>query len=101
MTNRTVKQRTNEIFILIEQELLEDFLYPASRIMANYNRTGELISAVADPICTTSASVVAALDLLVALSADCIANLKLLTSMLTEMFSGGKYRYFVSINNRW
>ncbi|KAK4027909.1 probable ubiquitin carboxyl-terminal hydrolase FAF-X [Daphnia magna] len=68
------------------KELLEDFLYPASRIMAKYNSTGELLSAVADPICSTPASVVAALELLVALCSGCVANLKLLTSMLTDMF---------------
>jgi hypothetical protein len=47
------------------------------------------MSAVADPICSSSASVVAALDLLVALSSGCVANMKLLTSMLTEMFFSG------------
>jgi len=74
---------------LFGQELLEDFLYPASRLMANYNSTGELLPALADPICTTSASVVAALDLLVALSAGCVANMKLLTNMLSDMFFSG------------
>ncbi len=68
---------------------MEDFLYPASRIMAKYNSTGELLSTVADPICSSSASVVAALELLVALSSGCVANMKLLTSMLTEMFFSG------------
>lgn len=57
--------------------------------MAKYNSNGELMSAVADPICSSSASVVAALDLLVALSSGCVANMKLLTSMLTEMFFSG------------
>jgi ubiquitin carboxyl-terminal hydrolase 9/24 len=57
--------------------------------MAKYNSTGELLPAVADPICSSSASVVAALDLLVALSSGCVANMKLLTSMLTEMFFSG------------
>ena len=57
--------------------------------MANYNSTGELLSAVADPICASSASVVAALDLLVALSAGCVANMKLLTTMLSDMFFSG------------
>ena len=73
------------------KELVEDFLYPASRLMASFNRTGELLSAVADPICTTSASVVAALDLLVALSAGCVPNTKLLTTMLTDMFFSGTW----------
>jgi ubiquitin carboxyl-terminal hydrolase 9/24 len=54
---------------------MEDFLYPASRIMAKYNSNGELMSAVADPICSSSASVVAALDLQVALSSGCEAYL--------------------------
>lgn len=77
------------VFLFNIQELLEDFLYPASRIMVHYNKTGDLLSAVADPICATSASVLAALDLLVALSAGCVANMRLLTSMLTDMFFSG------------
>ncbi len=79
-----------------------DFLYPASRIMAKYHSTGELLPAVADPICASSASVIAALDLLVALSAGCVPNMKLLTSMLTEMFFSGTFCYqfcsFYSLN---
>ena len=78
----------------MKQELLEDFLYPASRIMATYNNTGELLPSVADPICSSSASVVAALDLLVALSSGCYANMQLLTTMLTEMFFSGNVSFF-------
>lgn len=68
---------------------MEDFLYPSSRVMAKYSSTGELVSSVTDPICVSSPSIVAALDLLVALCSGCVANMKLLTSMLTEMFFSG------------
>ena len=64
--------------------------------MAKYNSTCELLSVLPDPICSSLASVVAALELLVALSSRCVANMKLLTSMLTEMFfSGTKFVAFI------
>ena len=65
---------------------MKDFLYPASRIMAKYNSTGELLSAVADPFCSSSPSLGAALELLVVMSSGCEGNTKLLPSLLTKIF---------------
>ncbi len=76
-------------------------MYPASRITAVYNRTGELLSTMTDPICTTSASVLAALDLLVALSAGCVANLRLVTAMLTDMFFSGEQHWTTFFLHPW
>lgn len=69
------------------KELVEDFIFPASRVVLQVQRSGgELPSEQAIPVCSSSSSVVAAFELLVALCTGCSPNLKLLVDMLCEMF---------------
>ncbi|GFU01705.1 probable ubiquitin carboxyl-terminal hydrolase FAF-X [Nephila pilipes] len=69
------------------RELVEDFIFPASRVVLQVQRSGgELPSEQAIPVCSSSSSVVAAFDLLVALCSGCAPNLRLLVDMLCEMF---------------
>ncbi|XP_063973678.1 probable ubiquitin carboxyl-terminal hydrolase FAF-X isoform X2 [Diachasmimorpha longicaudata] len=68
------------------KELVEDFIFPASRLMLQLRSTGELSSTQASPVCTTPQSTSAAFDLLVGLCLGCVPNMKLLVTMLTDMF---------------
>ncbi|XP_015113730.1 probable ubiquitin carboxyl-terminal hydrolase FAF-X isoform X2 [Diachasma alloeum] len=68
------------------KELVEDFIFPASRLMLQLRSTGELSSTQASPVCTTPQSTSAAFDLLVGLCVGCVPNMKLLVTMLTDMF---------------
>lgn len=77
--------------IFIKQELVEDFLFPASKIVLQSRKTGgefPLVTAV--PVCATPPTVIAAFDLLVAQCTNCVPNLKCLAHMLLEMFYNGK-----------
>ncbi|XP_034939757.1 probable ubiquitin carboxyl-terminal hydrolase FAF-X isoform X2 [Chelonus insularis] len=69
------------------KELVEDFIFPASRLMLQLRNTGELSStSQACPVCTTPQSTSAAFDLLVGLCVGCVQNMKLLVTMLIDMF---------------
>ncbi|KZC06489.1 putative ubiquitin carboxyl-terminal hydrolase FAF-X [Dufourea novaeangliae] len=68
------------------KELVEDFVFPASRLMLQLRSTGELSASQASPVCTTPQSTSAAFDLLVGLCIGCVPNMKLLVTMLTDMF---------------
>ncbi|XP_066599991.1 ubiquitin carboxyl-terminal hydrolase 9X [Prorops nasuta] len=68
------------------KELVEDFVFPASRLMLQLRNTGELSASQACPVCTTPQSTSAAFDLLVGLCVGCVPNMKLLVTMLTDMF---------------
>lgn len=73
------------------RELVEDFLFPASKIVLQSRKTGgdfPLVTAV--PVCATPPTVIAAFDLLVALCTNCVPNLKCLAHMLLEMFYHGE-----------
>jgi hypothetical protein len=79
----------------IFQELVEDFIFPASRLMLHLQRTGELCADQAIPVCNTPLTTNAAFDLLVGLCVSCVPNMKLLVHMLTDMFYSG---LFMSVN---
>jgi ubiquitin carboxyl-terminal hydrolase 9/24 len=68
------------------RELIDDFVFPASRLNATYRQTGEVPINQANPVCSTPATVTAACDLLVGLCAGCPPNLKIATQLLLEMF---------------
>ncbi|KAK6644525.1 hypothetical protein RUM43_000792 [Polyplax serrata] len=78
---------SNEIKgVCLIRELVEDFIFPASKLMLKLTKTGELMCENAIPVCHTPATANAAFDLLVALCMGCVPNMKLLVHMLTEMF---------------
>lgn len=72
------------------KELVEDFVFPASRLMLQLRSTGELSPSQACPVCSTPQSTSAAFDLLVGLCVGCVPNMKLLVTMLTDMFYSEK-----------
>ncbi|XP_046391897.1 probable ubiquitin carboxyl-terminal hydrolase FAF-X isoform X3 [Ischnura elegans] len=75
------------------KELVEDFVFPASRLMVRLQQTGELEGEGSDgggplttPVCASPPTTNAAFDLLVALCDHCVPNMRLLVQMLTDMF---------------
>lgn len=81
------------------KELLEDFLFPASKLMLRLNKTGQLGEDPAIPICDTPQTQAAAFDLLIALCLNCVQNYKQLVNMLTEMFYSGKKLLLIGFAN--
>ncbi|KAK7089931.1 ubiquitin carboxyl-terminal hydrolase 9X-like isoform X2 [Littorina saxatilis] len=69
------------------RELVEDFIFPASKIVLQCRKSqGEFPAEQMVPVCSSSLTVIAAFDLLVALCTGCVQNLKFLASMLMEMY---------------
>lgn len=72
--------------ILLIKELVEDFVFPSSRLMLHLQKTGQLSQDQAIPVCTTPGTLTMAFDFLVALCVECVHNMRLLVEMLSEMF---------------
>ncbi|XP_063224287.1 probable ubiquitin carboxyl-terminal hydrolase FAF-X isoform X9 [Bacillus rossius redtenbacheri] len=72
--------------INLVRELVDDFIFPASRLMLHLQRTGELSADQAIPVCVAPNIISAAFDLLVALCLGCVPNMKLLVHRLSDMF---------------
>ncbi|XP_045395018.1 probable ubiquitin carboxyl-terminal hydrolase FAF-X isoform X1 [Lemur catta] len=68
------------------KELIDDFIFPASKIYLQYMRSGELPSEQAIPVCSSPATINAGFELLVALAIGCVRNLKQIVECLTEMY---------------
>ncbi|XP_052826881.1 probable ubiquitin carboxyl-terminal hydrolase FAF-X, partial [Octopus bimaculoides] len=68
------------------RELVEDFIFPASKIVVQCRKLNDFPPEQAVPVCTTPATVTAAFDLLVSLCTRCVKNLKCLANMLIDMF---------------
>lgn len=68
------------------KELVEDFIFPASKMMLHLQKTGELSGEQAVPVCSTPLTLSSAFELLVSLCDNCAPNMKLLVTMLTDMF---------------
>lgn len=96
------------------RELIEDFIFPASKLMLQLTRTGQMSSEPSVPVCSTPQTQAAAFELLIALCVGCVPNCRQLVTMLTDMFYSGmqvlfflhsicKYNFFLrtqSIINR-
>jgi ubiquitin carboxyl-terminal hydrolase 9/24 len=73
-------------------ELVDDFLFPASKQYLYYRRKGQLPNLSAPPpVCRNPHTISAACDLLVALCNNSVPNMKLLVNTLLDMFCFGKY----------
>ncbi|CAH7488181.1 probable ubiquitin carboxyl-terminal hydrolase FAF-X [Phodopus roborovskii] len=68
------------------KELIDDFIFPASKAYLQYMRSGELPAKQAVPVCGSPATVNAGFELLVALAFGCVRNLKQIVNCLTEMY---------------
>lgn len=82
------------------QELMEDFLFPASKVVVQTrkNKAETPLDPVV-PVCASSASINAAFELLVALCVNCVANMKLVVDTLREMYYSGMFTHICQ--GRW
>nr|XP_055125663.1 probable ubiquitin carboxyl-terminal hydrolase FAF-Y isoform X3 [Symphalangus syndactylus] len=71
------------------KELIDDFIFPASKVYLQYLRSGELPAEQAVPVCNSPITVSAGFELLVALAIGCVKNLKQIVDCLTEMYYMG------------
>lgn len=71
------------------QELIEDFIFPASKLIVHVEKTKEPVFEKAIPVCNTPQTLDTAFDLLVTLCIGCPPNLKLVVNMLCDMFYTG------------
>nr|XP_055233187.1 probable ubiquitin carboxyl-terminal hydrolase FAF-Y isoform X8 [Gorilla gorilla gorilla] len=71
------------------KELIDDFIFPASKVYLQYLRSGELPAEQAIPVCSSPVTINAGFELLVALAIGCVRNLKQIVDCLTEMYYMG------------
>lgn len=71
------------------QELIDDFIFPASNVYLQYMKSGEFPPEQAIPVCSTPATITAGFDLLVALAVGCVRNLRQIVDTLTDMYYSG------------
>ncbi|PIO40513.1 hypothetical protein AB205_0003820, partial [Aquarana catesbeiana] len=71
------------------QELIDDFIFPASNVYLQYMKTGELPAEQAIPVCSSPATINAGFELLVALAVGCVRNLRQIVDTLNEMYYSG------------
>ena len=74
------------------QELIDDFIFPASNVYLQYMKSGEFPTEQAIPVCSSPASINAGFELLVALAVGCVRNLKQIVDTLTDMYYRGTDR---------
>ncbi|KAG8511338.1 putative ubiquitin carboxyl-terminal hydrolase FAF-Y [Galemys pyrenaicus] len=68
------------------KELIDDFIFPASKVYLQYVRNGEMPAEQAIPVCSSPATINAGFELLVALAVGCVKNLKQIVDCLTQMY---------------
>ncbi|KAL4844512.1 hypothetical protein H8958_013778, partial [Nasalis larvatus] len=68
------------------RELIDDFIFPASKVYVQYLRSGELPAEQAVPVCSSPVTINAGFELLVALAIGCVRNLKQIVDCLTEIY---------------
>ncbi|XP_062941292.1 probable ubiquitin carboxyl-terminal hydrolase FAF-X isoform X3 [Cynocephalus volans] len=71
------------------RELIDDFIFPASKVYLQYMRNGELPAKQAIPVCSSPVTIIAGFELLVTLAVGCVRNLKHIVDCLTEMYYKG------------
>lgn len=81
-----VPKLITDLLFTIFQELIDDFIFPASNVYLQYMRNGELPAEQAIPVCSSPATINAGFELLVALAVGCVRNLKQIVDTLTEMY---------------
>lgn len=82
------KAQLNELI----HELIDDFLFTASREYLHLRKHGSLrLDTVPPPVCRSPHTIAAACDLLIALCQLCVPNMKLLTNTLIDFVCTGKF----------
>lgn len=81
--------------IMLIKELLEDFIFPASKLMEDMTKleTNDFVDIEVTPVCKSPNSTNAAFDLIISLCIGCVANLKLTVEILTLYFYSGNYLF--------
>jgi len=79
--------------IMLIKELLEDFIFPASKLMEDMTKQQAInfVDIEVTPVCKSPNSTNAAFDLIISLCIDCVSNLKLAVDILTYYFYSGNY----------
>ena len=77
---------SNKSGINLIKDLIENFVFPASKMYTVYKQTEAMPMGHVSPICSSGQSLMAAFDLLVALCTGCLQNLTVVAHMLIEMF---------------
>ncbi|KAK7070589.1 putative ubiquitin carboxyl-terminal hydrolase FAF-X [Halocaridina rubra] len=72
--------------VFLIKELVEDFIFPFSKVYLQLEHAAEVPAEQAIPVCSTQPTVIAAYEFLVTLCTGCVPNLKLLAEMLTNMY---------------
>jgi len=77
--------------IMLIKELLEDFIFPASKLMEDMTKHQviDFIDIEVTPVCKSPNSTNAAFDLIISLCIGCVSNLKLTVEILTQYFYSG------------
>lgn len=77
--------------IMLIKELLEDFIFPASKLMEDMTKqqASDFVDVEVTPVCKSPNSTNAAFDLIISLCINCVDNLKLTVEMLTQYFYSG------------
>lgn len=77
--------------IMLIKELLEDFLFPASKLMAEMTKheTIDFVDTEVAPICKSPNSTISAYDLIISLCVGSVGNLKLTIEILAQYFYSG------------
>jgi len=70
------------------QELVEDFVFTASKVLLQCRRNQGDIQQLdqAVPVCSSPATIMATFELLIALVTGCLSNLRALSEMIGAMF---------------
>ena len=68
------------------RDLLDDFLFPASRMLLEFRTKGEIPMNHVVPVCNSANTVMAAFELLAGLGTGCAPNLKVIAQVLCDMF---------------
>lgn len=86
--------------IMLIKELLEDFIFPASKLMEDMikQQTTNFVDIEVMPVCKSPNSTNAAFDLIKSLCIGCVENLKLTVDMLTQYFYSGKLYIVINLN---
>ena len=65
----------NKTAVNLVKDLIEDFIFPASKMITVYKQTNVMPMGQVTPVCNTAPTQNAAFDLLVGLCTDCVQNL--------------------------
>ena len=91
----------NKTGVNLVKELIEDFVFPASKMITVFKQTNVMPMGQVTPVCNTAPTLIAAFDLLVGLCTDCIQNLNVVAQMLIEMFYSDKGKLYLLIAKKY